>query len=129
MIPKEGFVMLKLLNIDEFSFRIVIDMQKYFPVVKKEKDFIYVEHFPTNMSIPIRSMYSEYCVTRNYNYTLNTYLTYSARLKSADSFLYCYRLHCIFGSYRIPMGDAITPTTWFSPRYFLRIFIAPTASL
>lgn len=91
MIPKEGFVMLKLLNIDEFSFRIVIDMQKYFPVVKKEKDFIYVEHFPTNMSIPIRSIYSEYCVTRNYNHTLNTYVNIANKILNQYKFQVNYK--------------------------------------
>lgn len=66
--------MLKLLTIEQFIFRIIADMQKYFPVVKKEKEFIYIERFPTNISIPIRSMYNEYCITQNYNLTLKTYI-------------------------------------------------------
>jgi len=74
--------MFKLLNIDEFSSRIVVDMQKHFPIVKKEQDFIYVEYSPTNMSIPLRSIYSEYCANQNYELTLKTYVNIANKILS-----------------------------------------------
>lgn len=83
--------MLKLLNIDEFSSRIVVDMQKHFPIVKKEQDFIYVEYSPTNMSIPLRSIYSEYCANQNYELTLKTYVNIANKILNQYKFQINYK--------------------------------------
>lgn len=46
-----------LLSKDEFISRIIEDFKQIFPVVNKERDYLYVKDDPTNMSIPFSSIY------------------------------------------------------------------------
>lgn len=83
--------MSKLLNIDDFCSRIILDMQKHFPKVRREQDFIYVEYDPTNMSIPIRSIYNEYLFNKNYELTLKTYIDIANEILNQYKFQINYR--------------------------------------
>lgn len=66
--------MFRQMTLEEFSSHMVLDMQKHFPIVLRKQDYIYVECDPTNMSIPVHSMYKEYCTNQDYQLTLDTYV-------------------------------------------------------
>lgn len=80
-----------LLSKDEFISRIIEDFKQIFPVVNKERDYLYVEDGLTNMSIPFSSIYREYCSTKDYNQTLETYVQIARKILSQYKFQINYK--------------------------------------
>ncbi|SKA92843.1 hypothetical protein SAMN05428976_1241 [Clostridium sp. USBA 49] len=66
-----------MLTFKDFASRITFDLNKEFTKAYIQGKYIVVEWEPTNMSLPIDTMYQEYQMNWNYEETLKTYIEIS----------------------------------------------------
>lgn len=75
-----------LLPKEEFCFRLVNDIKKHFLSVQIEKDYLYIESGPANVSIPVQTIYHEYCQIRDYAAVLNYYTDLARKILNQHRF-------------------------------------------
>ena len=79
------------ISFEEFCFCIIEDFKKEFPFVSRESNYLYVKNDPTSMSIPLSSMYKDYCMERNYRHTAKTYIEITHKILNQYKFQINYK--------------------------------------
>lgn len=75
-----------LMEWNEFCLEIEKDFKKRFPIVRIENNYLYVEIPPRNVSIPINTIYNEYCYLQDYNQVLETYFRIAHQILDNNKF-------------------------------------------
>lgn len=75
-----------MLTFKDFANKITVDLNKEFTKAFIQGRYIVIEWEPTNMSLPIDTMYKEYQENENYEETLKTYIEISKKILGQYAF-------------------------------------------
>ncbi|TCU79335.1 hypothetical protein EV204_101314 [Tissierella praeacuta] len=75
-----------MLTFKDFTNKIIMDLNKEFTKAYIQGRYIVVEWEPTNMSLPIDTMYQEYQINKNYEEILKTYIEISRKILGQYAF-------------------------------------------